>query len=108
MFVCNHTIAEVYAVLTKYPSSPRISVNNARRLIQANITKIAKLVNLTSKDYNIVISHLTENDYIGGVIYDALIYQAAIKSHSDKLITLNKKDFDRLNIDKKLDIVTPF
>ena len=107
LYVCNHTIAELYSALTTLPISPRISPATAVMLIEHNIIKQAKLVTLTSKDYHKVIKNLAAEDFKGGISYDNLIYHAAIKSGVTKLLTFNTKDFDRFNRDKKVIIVSP-
>lgn len=106
LYVCNHTLAELYSVLTKLPISPRISPATAVMLIEHNIIKRAKLVNLTSKDYHQVIKNLAAEDFKGGITYDNLIYHAAVKSGVTKLLTFNTKDFDCFNREKKVIIVS--
>jgi len=95
-FVCSHTLAETYAVLTKLPISPKISPNMAQRLIRDNLLSCTRVITLTSKDYTLVIDRLAGFGESGGVIYDALIVQAAKKAKADLLLTLNIKDFKRV------------
>jgi len=106
MFVCNHTLAELYAVLTKIPYTPKIQPANALRLIEHNVIKVAQMVNLTARDYHNVLQDMSRDHLSGGLIYDSLIYRAAIKSGADKLLTLNKKDFARLNTNGDLKIIS--
>lgn len=107
MYVCNHTLAELYAVLTKLPYTPRIQPANALMLIEHNVIKVAKLVNLTTRDYVHVLQNLVQDHLSGGLAYDNLIYHAAIKSGVKNLLTLNKKDFERFNNEKGVSIITP-
>lgn len=95
-FICSHTVAESYAVLTKLPLSPRISPNMAQRLIRDNLLSCIRVITLTLKDYNSVIENLVGLGVSGGVIYDALIVQSAKKAKADLLLTLNIKDFKRV------------
>ncbi len=106
MFICNHTLAELYAVLTKLPFSPKIQPSAALALIEHNILKIGSMINLTTRDYHHILEDMAQNHLSGGVIYDRLIYQAAIKSGANKILTLNKKDFDRFKSDN-VDIISP-
>jgi predicted nucleic acid-binding protein len=65
------------------------------------------MVNLTTRDYHHVLEDMTREHLTGGLIYDGLIYQAAIKSGADKLLTLNKKDFEHFNGESEITIISP-
>ncbi len=106
-FICSHTLAESYAVLTKLPISPKISPNMAQRLIRENLLSCTRVIALTSKDYSSVIDSLTGLGVSGGVIYDALIVQAAKKAQADLLLTLNIKDFKRVCPEHSMSIKSP-
>lgn len=95
LFVCAHTLAELYAVLTRLPLSPRISPELARRLVRDNLEPFAKVVELRAKDYWEVLGQAAELGLGGGVVYDALAVQAAKKENVDLLLTLNESDFRR-------------
>lgn len=95
-FVASYSLAECYTVLTSYPIKPSISYNLAERLIEENIRSYFKIIDLSVKDYFDAIKRLKNLQLKGGVIYDALIYQAAIKKKIDKIYTLNLKDFNRV------------
>jgi len=107
MSVCNHTLAELYAVLTKLPLSPRISPSNALKLIEHNVLNVADLIQLTSKDYHNILKELANNSMAGGITYDSIIYYAAKKSNATKLLTLNTQDFLRIHKDDRITIVSP-
>jgi predicted nucleic acid-binding protein len=98
MIISSHTIAELYSVLTTLPVSPRITSDIAWRLIQEDILNIAEIVPLSAADYKTVIKKLRDNSFSGGIVYDALIYQAAVKTGADTLLTLNSADFRRLQL----------
>ncbi len=42
------------------------------------------------------IKAMSEKGLSGGIIYDALIAKAALKAKADRLLTLNKKDFEKI------------
>jgi predicted nucleic acid-binding protein len=96
MLVASHTLAELYAVLTTLPVSPRIAPDIAKRLINKNIEATAKIISLSSHDYIRIIENLADSGLSGGVIYDALIVKAAQKSGADKILTFNIDDFKRV------------
>ena len=95
-FICSHTLAELYAVLTALPVSPKISPGMARRLIRDSVLSCARVVSLTARDYRSVIEIMTDLGIGGGTIYDALIARAAFKAGVDFLVTLNTRDFKRV------------
>lgn len=107
MRISSHTLAELYAVLTTLPVSPRITPEMSWRLIHENIEPIATIVSLSSSDYMAVIKHLKEMALSGGIVYDALTFKAALKSNADRLLTLNRTDFARIWPDAKIQITTP-
>ncbi len=91
-----HTMAELYAVLSSLPLKPRISPGLARRLVQENVEGAAGLVALSASDYREALGRAADLGLSGGVIYDGLIAQAAVKSRADRLLTLDVDDFRRV------------
>lgn len=94
--VAAHSTAELYAVLTTLPVYPRISPPIARRLIRQNVLDSCEIVCLSQADYSAIIDHLSDSGIVGGVTYDALILYTALKVNVDRVITLNKEDFQRV------------
>jgi predicted nucleic acid-binding protein len=105
--IATHTLAELYAVLTRLPLSPRIGPATARRLIRTNVEDVAAIVVLTEEDYREVLSNMSELGLSGGTVYDALAVQAAKKSEADCLLTLNESDFRRVWPEASGRIVSP-
>lgn len=95
-FVSAHTLAELYAILTRLPIRPRISALTARTLIRRNILAFFEVVPLTESDYIAVIDRLARLGVVGGTVYDAVIMQAAAKIDADQIVTLNASDFRRV------------
>ena len=90
-----HTIADLYAVLTRMPVRPRITGPIAVQFI-ANILTAAKPVSLSARHYYEVVDSLSQCGLVGGVVYDGVIVKAAEIEGVDYLLTLNKPDFDRV------------
>lgn len=90
-----HTLAEVYAVLTTLPLSPRISPAAAARIIHEDLEGNVVLQPLSVSDYQEVVRHLGDAGLAGGVIYDALAFRAAMLADAEVIFTLNPKDFRR-------------
>jgi predicted nucleic acid-binding protein len=51
LIVSSHTIAELYAVLSTLPVSPRITPGLAWRLIHESVEPVASVISLSSSDY---------------------------------------------------------
>lgn len=96
MLVATHTLAELYAVLTTLPISPKITPGMANHLIHDDIETTAKIVSLSVSDYSSIIKRMADLGLSGGVIYDALIARAAQKHSVDKVLTFNIEDFKRV------------
>jgi predicted nucleic acid-binding protein len=65
-------------------------------LVRENVVTTATLVALSASDYRLVLQRMAELGLNGGVIYDALIAQAAQKARVERLLTLNLDDFKRV------------
>jgi predicted nucleic acid-binding protein len=94
--ISSHTLAELYAVLTTLPVSPKISPGLAARLIHESVEPRATIVPLSTSDYLATIRRLSDLGFSGGAVYDALIIKAAQKSGADRIVTLNTRDFKRI------------
>ena len=93
--VSAHTLVELYSVLTRLPTRPRIQPGLALSLIRENVEEPAKVVTLGVSDHRSALRRAAELGLSGGVIYDMLITTAARKAEADTLLTLNPGDFRR-------------
>jgi len=105
--VAAHTLAELYAILTRLPVRPRLSAGRTWQIIQQDILTHLEVVALSAEDYRAVLVQLSQEEIIGGVVYDALIAQAALRTGVDILVTLNLKDFLRAYPGLKAQILAP-
>lgn len=96
MLIAGHTLAELYAVLTTLPISPKITPGMARYLINSDVETIAKMISLSASDYSSVVKRMADLGLSGGVIYDAIIAKVANKSDVDHILTFNIDDFRRV------------
>jgi len=96
LFVAAHSLAEFYAVLTRLPINPKITPAMAVRLLRENIEAVAHIVSLTKGEYLQVVTGMAELGLTGGVVYDAIIAEAAKKSNCEAILTLNRRDFVRV------------
>ncbi|MBL8800341.1 MAG: PIN domain-containing protein [Planctomycetia bacterium] len=96
-FICSgHSLAEIYAVLTRLRRVPLIGPDDALRLIQENVTAHAHVQSLSSGDYAQLIDALAKHRIVGGAVYDAIIARVAELAAVDHLVTLNVADFQRV------------
>ena len=105
--VAAHTLAELYAILTRLPLTPLIPPGTAWKLIQENILSSFEVISLTPEDYRAVLQHLSRAEIAGGATYDALIIHAGSKAGVDQIVTLNEQDFRRVYPELPAQIVVP-
>ncbi len=91
-----HSLAELYAVLTRLPTQPRISPDTAGMLIRESILSCARIGVLGGDDYVSLVGEMIEGGKAGGTIYDAVIAKVAQLWHVDMLVALNVSDFQRV------------
>jgi predicted nucleic acid-binding protein len=96
LVVAAHSLAEVYAVLTRLPLRPRISPKAAHQFLDQNVLRKGSVVALSPDEYRAVIDDAVREGWAGGIIYDALIAKAADGARVDHLITLNVAHFQRV------------
>jgi predicted nucleic acid-binding protein len=94
--VSAHSLAEIYAVVTKLPVQPKVSPRNAKILIDKNVVELFDVVSLDNSDYISLVADLSRNNITGGAVYDALIVKAGLKAGANRIFTLNPKDFKRV------------
>ena len=107
MVISSHTLAELYAVLTTLPVSPRINSSIAWRLIHENIERHASIVALSSADYKSLLRELRDLMLPGGIVYDAIILKSALKAGAKQLLTCNIAVFRRISLHKEIQLVEP-
>src|SRR6185503_1408473 len=72
-FVAAHTLAEMYAILTKLPPPFRHSPEQAFLSIEENVLKHFKALILTGGDYVALLKQAALAGIQGGTIYDAVL-----------------------------------
>lgn len=105
-FVATHTLAELYAVMTRLPLRPAIPPTVALQLMKENLRGF-QTVALSAADYRATLQRLEKRGLAGGAVYDALIAQAALKARAERLITLNSGHFRRLGQDVEAIVLVP-
>jgi predicted nucleic acid-binding protein len=96
LYVSCHTLAEMYRVLSAMTLTPARSTQDIHALFEQDIYPCATVVELTFADYQTVLQRVSRQNLRSGIVFDALIMQAALKAGVDKLLTLNSKHFEPL------------
>jgi predicted nucleic acid-binding protein len=92
-FISAHTMAEMYAVLTRLPPPFRHSPEQALFSIEENVVKYFKITGLTGHDYKDLLREAALMGIQGGTIYDAVVLKSAVKSEVARIYTLNQRHF---------------
>jgi predicted nucleic acid-binding protein len=95
-FMSVHSIAEMYAALTRLPVQPRIHPAEAVRIITDNILPHFEAVPIGKKDYVEALKLVGDGGWSGAKIYDALLMGCASRCAADRIYTFNLADFQLL------------
>lgn len=90
-----HTLAELYAILTRLPGKQRMDTDQVLLFLD-DVRKRLTIISLTEEDYYSTLSASAGEGILGGTIYDALLARCALKSNCDIIYTWNTADFSRL------------
>ena len=91
-----HSIAEVYAALTRLPVQPRIHPVEATQIITDNILTHFDIVTIEKEDYLQALRVVGSGGWAGAKIYDALVIGCASRVDADRIYTFNLGDFRQL------------
>jgi predicted nucleic acid-binding protein len=92
-FISAHSIAEVYASLTRLPIEPRIHPTEAARIVTDNLLPHFEAVPVEKGDYLVALNIVKDGGWAGAKIYDALLLCCAAKCGVDRVYTFNLGDF---------------
>jgi predicted nucleic acid-binding protein len=91
-----HSIAEVYAALTRLPVAPRIQPLEAVCIVTDTILPYFEVVPADMADYREALHLMAAGGWNGAKIYDALLLVCAAKSKAERIYTFNLSDFQSL------------
>ena len=95
-FMSLHSIAEVFATLTRLPVQPRINAVEAARIVTDNILPHFEAVPIGKEDYLEALNTMASGGWIGAKIYDALLLRCAARCGVERVYTFNLGDFRQL------------
>jgi predicted nucleic acid-binding protein len=95
-FMGLHSIAEVFAALTRLPVQPRIHPVEAARIVTDNILPHFEAVSLVKRDYLEALNTMASGGWVGAKIYDVLLLRCAARCEVVRIYTFNIADFKQL------------
>lgn len=107
LVLSSHSLAELYASLTRLPVSPRVTPERAAKIIGGVAAAAREIVSLLPEDYLSTIQRISGMELAGGIVYDALIAHAAEKARVEHLITFNSAHFRRVWPEGEARLITP-
>jgi predicted nucleic acid-binding protein len=106
-FVGSHSLAEFYRVMTTIKSAPPLNPQLVWQMIEYDILPWCTPVALSWADYRNCLQRLVSANESGGIVFDALIVQAALNAGVDKLVSINARHFERLWPNHTNQIINP-
>jgi predicted nucleic acid-binding protein len=89
-----HSLAEVYATLTRLPGRHRLGGEQALLFLE-DIRERLAVVALDEREYYTAIREAAAAGLVGGTIYDALLAHCALKAKADTIYTWNIRHFEQ-------------
>jgi predicted nucleic acid-binding protein len=94
--VPSHALFESFAVMTRLPAPHRLAASDAFALLRDNFAS-AHIATLGARGVWPILQKLAQLGLAGGITYDAIILEAATAAGATELLTLNERDYDRLD-----------
>ena len=101
-----HSLAELYATLTRLPGKLGLSVDQALLSLDS-VTERLEVVSLNVPEYQRAIREAASGGIVGGTIYDALLGRCAIKVRASIIYTWNVGHFRMLGAEIAARVRTP-
>lgn len=95
-FVGCHSLAEFYRMLTTIKSVRPLNPQLVWQMIESDVLQWCTPVSLSDADCYDCLQRLVAANERGGIVFDALIVQAALRIGVDKLVTINARHFERI------------
>ena len=99
-------LTEAYSVMTRLPAPHRLAPADACQLLSGSFERRTTLVALTEKETWRFLHETASQGVAGGTTYDALILACAHKARASRLLTLDPRDFLRVEAGE-IEIVVP-
>ena len=99
-------LIEAYVVMTRLPAPHRLAPADAVNLLSGSFENKADVVHLGESETWRFLREAAGRGIAGGRAYDVLILRCALKGGATHLLTLDRRDFDRLD-PARIEIVAP-
>jgi len=99
-------LVEAYAVMTRLPTPHRLAPSDALDLLAGSFHHKSVVVSLAETETWRFLHEAAGHGIAGGRVYDALIVRCALKGGAARLLTLDRRDFERLEL-AGIDLVVP-
>ena len=94
-FCAAHSIAELYAVMTRLPVRPRITPEQGLLFVE-NVRDHFSVVTLSAAEQFEAAAEAARRGLGGGKVYDLLTLRCAAKAGAERVYALNLPEFTRL------------
>jgi predicted nucleic acid-binding protein len=101
-----HSLAEVYASLTRLPGESRAHPRAAMQYLE-RMQQRTTVISLDGREYFETIDAMSRRGMAGAVVYDALILACASKVRAERIYTWNLRHFRAVAPDLAAKIMTP-
>lgn len=101
-----HTLAEVYAVLSRIPGGKKVRPEFAGVLVDQIATRLT-VVPLSVEEYRTTLREAARMGLAGGIVFDALLLACARKVKAERIYSWNEKHFRLVAPDLADRIMTP-
>jgi len=101
-----HSLAELYATLTRLPGKFGVSVEQALLSLDS-VAERLELISLDVPEYHHAIREAASVGIVGGTIYDALLGRCALKARATTIYTWNVGHFRMLGAEIAGKVRTP-
>jgi predicted nucleic acid-binding protein len=101
-----HSLAEIYAVVTRLPGKHRLSGDQAVLFLEEVSARFSP-VSLSGEEYFLAAKTAASRGIVGGTFYDALIVCCAQKAEAELIYTWNQKHFRQFGPDISRRLRTP-
>ncbi len=89
-------LVEAYAVMTRLPAPHRLSPVAAVEILSGSFEDHAEIVSLSGSETWRFLHDTVGAGLTGGATYDALIVRCARQGRATSMLTLDRRDFERL------------
>ncbi len=99
-------LVESYSVMTRLPGSRRLSPSDAHELLYRAFHERGVLVNLEPAEIWQFLTEQRDGAVHGGSVYDAVILACARRGGARRVLTLNRRHFERL-APAEIEVIVP-